>query len=69
MKTTDCFAVQFMGGKKLKQIAGSENGLEPGNSIYAFWTNLRVSNNVLQFCNPDTISCNSVIPTQFRAIL
>ena len=63
MKTTDCFAVQFMGGKKLKQIAGSENGLEPGNSIYAFWTNLRVSNNVLQFCNPDTISCNSVIPT------
>ena len=34
-------------------MAGSENGLEPGNNIYAFCTNLRVSNNVLQFRNPE----------------
>ena len=53
IKTTDCFAVQFVGGKKMKEMAGSENGLEPANNIYTFWTNLRVSNNVLQFRNPE----------------
>ena len=57
-----CFAVQFIGGKKLQEMPRSENGLEPSNNIYAFWTNLRVSSIILQFRNPDTISWNPVIP-------
>ena len=48
--------------KKLKEMPRSENGLEPSNKIYAFWTKLRVSSSILQFRNPDTISCNPVIP-------
>ena len=63
MKTTDCFAVQFMGGKKIEGDSGKWKWIRARQQYLCVLDKFEGFQYVLQFCNPDTISCNSVIPT------